>query len=563
MSLPLIAGVFLVVLALGYRFYGGFIARQFRLDGETATPAHTKNDGVDFVPTKPFYLLGQHFSAIAAAGPIAGPILAAQQFGWLPALLWIAVGSVFIGAMHDFATLVASVRHGAVSIAEVVRSHLGPTAGLAMLAFIWVALVYVIVAFTDATAATFVSGDAELEGLTFRFNLGGAVAFASIAYLGLAMVMGWVDRYLKPPLWLQTLIFVPATLGVVFLGTRMSTLLVMDARGWAALILAYCFVASLTPVWVLLQPRGYLGGFVLYAALAVGVVGIFYGGLTGELSIEQPAFAGFDVPGPGGALFPFLFVTIACGACSGFHGLVCSGTTSKQIDKEPHCKPVGYGAMLLEGFVAVIALATVMIATKGELTGKAPGAVYGAGLGRFLVTVLGKEHLVFATTFGAMAFSTFVFDTLDVSTRLGRYILQELTGKKGRVSAMVATAVTCGVPLAFVLLAGTGAWRSFWTLFGTSNQLLASLSLLGVCVWLKSTNRPYVYALVPMLFVGAVTLTSLVLLVREALLPTSSAASRVNGVVAVVLLALALSLFTIGARALRSRRSPAAPAPAV
>ncbi|NVJ25718.1 carbon starvation protein A [Myxococcus sp. AM011] len=563
MSLPLIAGVFLVVLALGYRFYGGFIARQFRLDGETATPAHTKNDGVDFVPTKPFYLLGQHFSAIAAAGPIAGPILAAQQFGWLPALLWIAVGSVFIGAMHDFATLVASVRHGAVSIAEVVRSHLGPTAGLAMLAFIWVALVYVIVAFTDATAATFVSGDAELEGLTFRFNLGGAVAFASIAYLGLAMVMGLVDRYLKPPLWLQTLIFVPATLGVVFLGTRMSTLLVMDARSWAALILAYCFVASLTPVWVLLQPRGYLGGFVLYAALAVGVVGIFYGGLTGALSIEQPAFAGFDVPGPGGALFPFLFVTIACGACSGFHGLVCSGTTSKQIDKETHCKPVGYGAMLLEGFVAVIALATVMIATKGELTGKAPGAVYGAGLGRFLVTVLGKEHLVFATTFGAMAFSTFVFDTLDVSTRLGRYILQELTGRKGRASAMVATAVTCGVPLAFVLLAGTGAWRSFWTLFGTSNQLLASLSLLGVCVWLKSTNRPYVYALVPMLFVGAVTLTSLVLLVREALQPTSSAASRVNGVVAVVLLALALSLFTIGARALRSGRPPAAPAPAV
>ncbi|MCE9670584.1 carbon starvation protein A [Myxococcus stipitatus] len=563
MSLPLIAAVFLGVLALGYRFYGGFIARQFRLDGEATTPAHAKGDGVDFVPTKPFYLLGQHFSAIAAAGPIAGPILAAQQFGWLPALLWIAVGAVFIGAMHDFATLVASVRHGAVSIAEVVREHMGPTAGLAMLAFIWVALVYVIVAFTDATAATFVSGDAELEGLTFRFNPGGAVAFASIAYLLLAVVMGLVDRFLKPPLWLQTLVFVPATLGVVYLGTRMSTLLVLDAKGWSVLILAYCFVASLTPVWVLLQPRGYLGGFVLYAALAVGVVGIFFGGLSGELSIQQPAFAGFSVPGPGGALFPFLFVTIACGACSGFHGLVCSGTTSKQIDKEPHCKPVGYGAMLLEGFVAVIALATVMVASGPELAGKAPGAVYGAGLGRFLVTVLGKEHLVFATTFGAMAFSTFVFDTLDVSTRLGRYILQELAGRKGRAAAVVATAVTCAVPLGFVLLAGSGAWRSFWTLFGTSNQLLASLSLLGVCVWLKRTQRPYIYALVPMVFVGAVTLTSLVLQIREALLPGSSAASRVNGVVAVVLLALALSLFTAGARALRSPRAPSAPAPAV
>lgn len=564
MSLPVIAAVFLVLLAVGYRFYGGFIARQFRLDGAAATPAHTKQDGVDFVPTKPFYLLGQHFSAIAAAGPIAGPILAAQQFGWLPSLLWIAVGSVFIGAMHDFATLVASVRHGAVSIAEVVRSHLGPTAGLAMLAFIWVALVYVIVAFTDATAATFVSGDAELEGLTFRFNPGGAVAFASIAYLLLAVVMGLVDRFLKPPLWLQTLVFVPATLGVVWLGTRYSTLLVLDAKGWSALILTYCFVASLTPVWVLLQPRGYLGGFVLYAALAVGVVGIFYGGLSGELSIQQPAFAGFHVPGATGALFPFLFVTIACGACSGFHGLVCSGTTSKQIDKEPHCKPVGYGAMLLEGFVALIALATVMIATKGELAGKAPGAVYGAGLGRFIVTVLGKEYLVIATTFGAMAFSTFVFDTLDVSTRLGRYILQELSNRKGKLSAVVGTAVTCAVPLAFVLLAGGGAWRSFWTLFGTSNQLLASLSLLGICVWLKQTNRPYVYALVPMVFVGAVTLSSLVLLVREALLPNSATVARVNGVVAVVLLALALSLFTAGARALLSRgRGPQTAAPAV
>ena len=179
------------------------------------------------------------------------------------------------------------------------------------------------------------------------------------------------------------------------------------------------------------------------------------------------------------------------------------------------------------------------------------------------MTVLGKEHLVFATTFGAMAFSTFVFDTLDVSTRLGRYILQELSGRKGRAAAVVATAVTCGVPLGFVLLAGSGAWRSFWTLFGTSNQLLASLSLLGVCVWLKRTQRPYIYALVPMVFVGAVTLTSLVLQIREALLPGSSAASRVNGVVAVVLLALALSLFTAGARALRSPRAPSAPAPAV
>ena len=559
MSLPLIAGVFLVLLALGYHFYGGFLARQFRLDSDARTPAHEKEDGVDFVPTRPFYLLGQHFSAIAAAGPIAGPILAAQQFGWLPALLWISFGVVFIGAMHDLATLIASVRHGATSIAEVVRTHMGPRAGLAMLAFIWVALVYVIVAFTDATASTFVSGDAEMEGLTFRFNPGGAVAAASLMYLGLAMVMGLVDRFLKPPLWLQTLLFVPATLGAVWLGTQLSTVLLLDARTWAILILSYCLVASLTPVWVLLQPRGYLGGFVLYAALGVGTVGLFFG----DFDIAQPAFKGFSVPGASGALFPFLFVTIACGACSGFHGLVCSGTTSKQIARETHCHPVGYGAMLLEGFVAVIALATVMVASAGDLAGKAPGAVYGAGLGRFLVTIIGEKHLMFAVTFGAMAFSTFVFDTLDVSTRLGRYILQEMVGAKGRVSAFIATVATCGVPLAFALLAGPGAWRSFWTLFGTSNQLLAALSLLGICVWLKKSGRNYVWALLPMCFVSVVTLVSLVLQVRDAFfVPQVATVVRVNGVVAAVLLVLALSLFTLGARVLL-RREGSPPVPAV
>jgi carbon starvation protein len=550
MSLPLIAGLFLVVLALGYHFYGGFLARQYRLDASVRTPAEEKEDGVDFVPTRPFYLLGQHFSAIAAAGPIAGPILAAQQFGWLPALLWIAFGVVFIGAVHDLSTLVASVRHGATSIAEVVRTHMGARAGLAMLAFIWVALIYVIVAFTDATAATFVSGDEELEGLTFRFNPGGAVAAASIMYLGLSVAMGLVERFLKPPLWLQTVVFVPATLGVVWLGTRMSTVLVMDARTWAVLILSYCLVASVTPVWLLLQPRGYLGGFVLYAALGVGTLGLFFG----DFEIAQPAFKGWSVPGASGALFPFLFVTIACGACSGFHGLVCSGTTSKQIARETHCHPVGYGAMLLEGFVAVIALATVMVASAGELAGKAPGAVYGVGLGRFLVALIGEKYLVFATTFGAMAFSTFVFDTLDVSTRLGRYILQELVGAKGRVAAVVATALTCGVPLGFVLLAGSGAWKSFWTLFGTSNQLLAALSLLGICVWLKKMGRGYLWALLPMGFVGSVTVASLVLQVRDAFLsPEATPVARVNGVVSVVLLVLALSLFTVGGRALLGR----------
>jgi carbon starvation protein len=309
-------------------------------------------------------------------------------------------------------------------------------------------------------------------------------------------------------------------------------------------------------MWVLLQPRGYLGGFVLYMALAVGVLGIFLGGFA----IQQPAFKTWHAPGVTGSLFPFLFVTIACGACSGFHGLVCSGTTSKQIAKESDCRPVGYGAMLLEGFVALIALSTVMIATNAELAGKGPGVVYGAGLGQFLTVLIGREHLLFATTFGAMAFSTFVFDTLDVSTRLGRYILQELTGLSGRGGAILGTAITAAVPLAVLLAAGEGAYRSFWVLFGTSNQLLAALSLLGISVWLRRSGRRSFYTFLPMVFVMVVTVWSLILQASAAGRTVATSGWRLdtttlNGAVSLVLIVLAVIQVV---EALRTLRGPAA-----
>jgi carbon starvation protein len=250
-------------------------------------------------------------------------------------------------------------------------------------------------------------------------------------------------------------------------------------------------------------------------------------------------------------------VTIACGACSGFHGLVCSGTTSKQIEREPHCHPVGFGAMLLEGFVAVIALATVMIATTEQLTGKGPGAVYGQGLGRFMAVIVGEDNMVFATTFGAMAFSTFVFDTLDVSTRLGRYILQELVGLTTRAGAVLATAITCAVPLLFVLLSGPGAYRAYWTLFGTSNQLLAGLSLLGISVWLKRSGKRYWYTFAPMVFVLTITLWSLVLQIHAAFsTDAATTVQTINGVVGVALLGLAGVLLALGARAMLDPRPP-------
>ncbi|HEX8633558.1 MAG TPA: carbon starvation CstA family protein [Pyrinomonadaceae bacterium] len=510
MSLTLIALGFMLLLVAAYRFYGNWIARQFVLDDARRTPAHTVNDGVDFIPTRPFYLFAQHFSAIAAAGPIAGPILACQAFGWLPCLLWIGLGVVFIGAVHDFTSLAASVRHGAGSVAEITREHLGNRAGAAMMGFMWIALVYVIVAFADITAGTFKSGTEELrQSGAVGFNAGGAVAAASVMYLLLSLLLGLVERYLKPPLWLVTVIFVPATFALSWLGTKVSTTLLLDHKTWGVLILLYCCVASVVPVWALLQPRGYLGGFILYSALALGVVGVFFGGLSGRYQILQPAFKSWDVGGLTGTLFPFLFVTIACGACSGFHGLVCSGTTSKQVDRESDIKPVGYGAMLAEGFVALIALVTVMIAAPLDLKGKAPGTIYGNGIGQFMTLIIGADNLRFAVTFGAMAFSTFVFDTLDVCTRLGRYIVQELFGWRGHFGALAGTLLTVALPFYFIIYAREGMWTEFWTLFGASNQLLAALTLLAITVWLYQARRRIAFTLYPMLFVLTITLWAL------------------------------------------------------
>ncbi|MFN0243754.1 MAG: carbon starvation protein A [Planctomycetota bacterium] len=547
MNLAALGIGFLVVLACGYRLYGRWLARRFALDDARTTPAHSKEDGVDFVPTPPFYLFAQHFSAIAAAGPIAGPILACASFGWLPCLLWIGFGVVFIGAVHDFSALIASVRHGGTSVAEIARERLGSAAGRAMMAFIWIALVYVIVAFTDITAGSFVRGTEELADST-HFNPGGAVAAASVMYLALSVVMGLVQRAFKPPLWLLTIVFVPATFAVAWLGTKCSTILIATPLTWALVIMAYCAVASVLPVWALLQPRGYLGGFVLYSALALGVVGMLFGGYE----IEQPAFKTWDTGKTGGQLFPFLFVTIACGACSGFHGLVCSGTTSKQVAQESHTCLVGYGAMLAEAFVALIALVTVVIFPTEKLAGLKPGTIYGNGIGEFLTLIIGRDNLPFAITFGAMAFSTFVFDTLDVATRLGRYIVQELFGWRGARGAALGTLATVALPTLFLTISGESSYLKFWSLFGASNQLLAGLTLISIAVWLRQEGRPAAFVIAPMVFVLSITVWAL-----GDLCWTSARAVRgldiafANAAAAGALLALSIFLVVVGFRKLR------------
>ena len=552
MGLPLIALLFISFITLGYFFYGSWVAKQFHLDPNLPTPAHTHRDDVDYVPTNPFYLFAQHFSAIAAAGPIAGPIVACQQFGWLPSLIWISLGVVFVGAVHDFSSLTCSVKHGAHSIADIAKVQLGSKAGKAMMLFIWIALIYIIVAFADITASSFVSSPEELASLNLNFHPGGAVAWASISYLLLSLLLGLVEKYLKTPLWLNTLIFVPATFGVCWAGTHFSHWFQMDQVSWALLICAYCAVASLIPVWALLQPRGYLGGYVLYSVLILGVIGLFFS----ERTIQQPAFTGFHFDKMTGSLFPFLFVTIACGACSGFHGLVCSGTTSKQIDKESHLHPVGYGAMLAEGFVALISLGIVMMMMPSEIVGLKPGSIYGRGIGEFLTILIGKENLPFAITFGAMAFSTFVFDTLDVSTRLGRYLVEELTGLTGKTGAILGTSLTI-LPATLILMnTGPGMWAQFWTLFGAANQLLAALTLLVISVWLHQNNKRLAFTLIPMAFVLVTTLVALVQLTRGNWEKSQGIdISLLNSLTAVGLIGLSLYLVGISLSQMLNRKS--------
>ncbi|MEX2092059.1 MAG: carbon starvation CstA family protein [Pirellulales bacterium] len=522
--LTVVAGA-AAVLAAAYFVYGRLLSRLLELDPHRPTPAIQMRDDLDYVPIPSKFLLSQHFSAIAAAGPIVGPILAGLYFGWLPALLWILVGSIFIGGVHDMTALVASIRHRAMSIAEVVRDHMSHVSYILFLIFIWIALIYIIVAFTDITASAFVGGPEELRlakpqavdlavvdaakisesgGVT-----GGAIASSSLLYLVLPIIMGLMLRYTQLTLTWATILFVPLVGVVIWIGQYMPLdvglivqhfrpeLSLVDADAiaqkiWGALLLGYCLVAAVLPVWLLLQPRGHLGGYFLYIAIAVGAIGILFG----NFPIQYDAFKGWDAVGKGGeTFFPFLFITIACGACSGFHSLIASGTTSKQLRFETDAKPIGYGAMLLEAMVATLALACVMILKPSDaLTQQGPNQIYAGGLSQYL-SVLGVAK-GFAVAFGLMAFTTFVYDTLDVCTRLGRYVVQELTGLDNWAGRWLGTALTAGVPLVLLMRESVDAagnpvpvWRTFWFLFGASNQLLAALTLLGVTVWLWRTRR--------------------------------------------------------------------------
>lgn len=527
MNILLVLIISIGIFAVGYATYGKFLSEKiFKLDNKNVVPSVEFEDGIDFEPTDAKFLAGQHFSAIAAAGPVTGPIIAGTTYGWLPTLIWILVGSILIGGVHDMGALVASIRNKARSITDTMRVFVSKRVWLLFNIFIFFTLIMIIVAFTDITSASFVN---QIEFEDGTIVGGGAVATSSILYLILPIIMGYLLRYTKMSLGVATAIFLPLVGVAIWVGPyipfNLGEIFGIEDLGtvqkiWNVIILVYCFVAAIVPVWALLQPRGHLGGYFLYASLAVAFLGILIGAFTGEFSIEYPSFAKtFGEPGFWRPMLPMLFITVACGACSGFHSLVSSGTTSKQLKQETDALPIGYGMMLIEGVVAVIALITVMILKPGdEVLGKSPNFIYASGLGSFMQTF--GISKAFGISFGLMAFTTFVYDTLDICTRLGRYILEELTGFKSKAGKIFSTVIVGGFPLILMSITLTDpagnpvpAWKLFWSVFGASNQLLAALALIGITVWLRKTaNNPkaWEYTFYPAVFMFIMSTWSLI-----------------------------------------------------
>lgn len=487
-----------VIFFAAYVLYGSWLARQWGIDAKRQTPAHVQRDGVDYMPTRPIVLLGHHFSSIAGAGPIVGPITAAV-FGWVPVILWILIGSIFFGGVQDYGSLVASVRHRGQTIGEIIDSTIGRRGKFLFSIFAWLTLVVVIAAFANIVAATFVSTP--------------EAATASLLFIVLAVFFGFAVYRSGIPLGIGSVLGMLALIGCMVLGHWFP--LSLDKNIWIVILMGYVFVASIAPVWILLQPRDYLNSFLLYAMILFAFIGIvFY-----QPELKLPMMTQFDL-GKGNVLFPMLFVTVACGAISGFHSLVGSGTSSKQLDREEDAKLIGYGSMLIEGVLAVIAVIAAGYIGGDKLTALlnsgGPVNVFADGIGTFMTT-FGFSFAV-AKGFVALTISAFAMTTLDTATRLGRFIFQEMftfgaPDKQQQTSLLanpyVATLITIGVSAYMAV----GSYTVIWPIFGAANQLLAALALLAITVWLKHARLSYKMVVIPMVFMFAVTLTALVQLI--------------------------------------------------
>ena len=495
----LLMGVAIIFL-IAYVCYGGYLAKKWGVDDSIKTPAHTKYDGVDYVPSKTAVLLGHHFASIAGAGPIVGPIQAAI-FGWIPVTLWIVIGSIFFGGVQDFGSLFASIRHEGKSIGEIIEVNMGNKGKKLFSLFAWLTLVLVVAAFANIVADNFVATP--------------EAASASVFFIILAILFGIAVYRYKCPLLPATIVGVILLFGCIYLGFLFP--LALSKTTWIILLMVYIFVASVTPVWILLQPRDYLNSYLLYAMMGGALIGI----MVLRPEIQMSGFTGFEVNGQ--FLFPALFVTVACGAISGFHSLVGSGTSSKQLYKESDAKKVGYGAMLIEGLLAIVALITVAYISQNQfgdlLANGGPVNVFSEGIANFMLS-FGVPFNV-GKTFTALAISAFALTSLDTATRLGRFIFQEFfdtnglndkeaTQKNPLTNKYVSTCITV---VCSGLLAVMG-YEKIWPIFGSANQLLAAIALMAIAMWLANTKRGAQEFIFPIIFMFIVTIVSLLLNIK-------------------------------------------------
>lgn len=519
-ALLLIVGV--VILAVGYVTYGKWLAEQWGVDGKRVTPAHELEDGNDYVPAKAPVLMGHHFSSIAGAGPINGPIQAAV-FGWVPVMLWVLIGGIFFGAVHDFGALFASVRNKGQSIGEVIATSIGSRAKKLFIIFSYLTLILVVAAFASIVANTFKATYDEAGALDAVASAANArTAMISILFIVVAIIFGVMVYRRNSSLVVSTVVGVIAIVACMAIGYNWHPLY-LNGSTWMIIVGIYIAIASVTPVWILLQPRDYLSSFLLYGMMIIAVVGI----VGAHPSLDIPAFTGFvdtaeyGVGSSLGSMFPALFVTIACGAISGFHSLVGSGTTAKQLDKETDARPIAYGGMLIECALALISLCAVGYIWKEYVPGgiTTPTAVFATGISRMCATIpflAGAQDVIYSMLI--LAVSAFCLTSLDTATRLARYMFQEFwlepgqtykdaTGiKKTLTNPYVATIITVVLGIAL----GMTGYAKIWALFGAANQLLAALGLLAVAAWLGKMGKNNKMFLFPMAFMLVVTIVSLI-----------------------------------------------------
>lgn len=530
-SLIVIVGF--ALFAIASVTYGKWVEKSWGVDGGRPTPAHTLNDGIDYVPAPKMVLFGHHFSSIAGAAPVVGAI-GASMFGWLPVAIWCVVACIFIGGVQDFGALFASVRHGGRSIGDVIREYVGVSGKRLFCVFAWFTTILLAAAFYDIVANTFVSTP--------------AAGTASMLFIGWALLYGIAVNKFGVPRIICTVVGVIATFGSIWLGIMFP--LVLPHTVWVFILLIYTAFASVAPVWLLLQPRDFLNSFLLYAMMA----GAFIGILIYRPSMEMPAFTSFVVDGT--PLFPILFVTLACGAISGFHSLVGSGTTSKQVNNEKDMRMIGYVGMLLEGALALVALVTVVFLTadiRDEITANGALYVFSYGLGTFLQK-LGIPFVV-GQTFGGMALSAFAMTTLDSAMRLARYIAQEFAAGERTVQEAIEQKVVFANPVVASLfglvVAGILAffgYQHIWSIFGSANQLLAGIALMGIVLWLRSISQKYMMCVVPMIWMAIVAVCALAFN-----LYINIGTNWALVVIAGLLLVVAIILFIRGGKALLNK----------